>query len=73
VVKLVLEADDLVLELDDFTLAVDELSFFILEVVSLIVDQFVEVIDSCKLFGNLVFKLSRLGCQISALFAFHFI
>ena len=73
VVQLILETDNLILELDDFTFAVDELGLFVFQIKRFSVYQFVEVIDSGKLFGNIVLQGSSLGGEVGAFLALKFI
>jgi hypothetical protein len=73
VVKFVLETDDLVFKLDDFSFAVDQLALLVLEVESLGVNEFVQIVDSGQLLGDVVLESSGLGCQVSTLLALEFI
>lgn len=68
-VELILETDYLVLELDDLTLTLDKLGLLALEVEGLAVNKLIEVINPCKLLGDVIFKGSSLGSQIIGLFA----
>lgn len=69
VVQFILERDYLVLKLDDLSLAVDQLGFLILEIVGLRVNEFVQIINSCELLGNIVLEGSCLGSEVGAFLA----
>lgn len=68
-IKFVLEGNNLVFKLNDLTFTVYKLGFLILEVVGLGVDEFVQVINSSELFGNIVLEGSSLGSKVSAFLA----
>ena len=72
-VGLILETNDLIFGLNNFSFAIDKLSFLIFEVISLAVDQLVQVINSSQLLRDVILKLSSLGRQIGTLFAFEII
>jgi hypothetical protein len=49
VIQLILEANNLIFQLDDFTFAINQLRFFILQVKSLSVNEFVQIVNAGKL------------------------
>lgn len=65
--ELILEANDLILKLNYFTLAVYQLRLFVFQIEGLGVDQFVEVVNSCKLLGDIVLKSSSLSGKVRTL------
>ena len=66
-IQLVLEANHLILKLDDFSLAINKLWFFIFQIECFCVDEFVEVIDSSKLFRDIILQGSCLSSKIGTL------
>lgn len=73
VIQLVLEADHLILELNDFSFAIYKLWLFIFQIKGLSIDEFIKVIDSSKLFRDIILQGSCLCGEISTLLALEFI
>lgn len=63
----------MIFQLNDLAFAFNQLCLLALEIKCLSVDQFVEVIDSRKLFRNVVFKRPRLRSKVIRLLGLHFI
>lgn len=63
----------MIFQLNDLSFTFNQLGLLALEIKCLGIDQFVEVIDSRKLFRNVVFKCPRLCSQVIGFFGLHFI
>ena len=63
----------MIFQLNDLAFAFNQLGLLALQIKSLGIDQFVQVIDSRKLLGNIVFKRPRLRSQVIGLLGLHFI
>ena len=65
-IEFILEGDNLVLELNNFAFAVDQLSLLVLQIISLLVNQLVQIIDPSQLLGDIVLQSSCLSSQVRA-------
>ena len=66
-VELILETDNLIFKLNDFTLAIDQLAFLVLEVESFGVNEFIQIVNSGQLLGDVILESPCLSRQISTL------
>jgi hypothetical protein len=73
VIQFILETDHLIFQLNDLTFAFNQLCFLALQIKSLGIDELIQVINSSKLLGNVVFERPSLSGKIIRLLGLHFI
>lgn len=63
----------MIFQLNDLTFAFNQLCLLALEIKGLGIDEFIQVINPCKLFRNVVLERPSLSSQIIRLLGLHFI